>query len=142
MPEEANKDQEHLKLLSTFHYVVGVMGIFFSCFPIMHLVIGISMIVSPETMTDKSGNVSPPFVGWMFAVIGGVMVLLGWSASICIILAGRFIARRSHYVFCLFASGLSCLFFPFGTVLGVFDFIVLLRTSVKDLFTKAHQNLP
>jgi hypothetical protein len=31
-------------------------------------------------------------------------------------------------------AAISCIFMPFGTVLGVFTIIVLLRPSVKELF--------
>jgi hypothetical protein len=31
-------------------------------------------------------------------------------------------------------AGVMCIFMPFGTVLGVFTLIVLLRPSVKPLF--------
>ena len=44
---EKTQDQEQLKLLSIFHYVVGVLAALFSCFFIIHLVIGIIAIVSP-----------------------------------------------------------------------------------------------
>ncbi len=32
-------------------------------------------------------------------------------------------------------AGVACMFMPFGTVLGVFTIIVLLRDSVKELFS-------
>jgi hypothetical protein len=32
-------------------------------------------------------------------------------------------------------AGVECIFAPFGTVLGVFTIIVLMRESVKQLFT-------
>jgi hypothetical protein len=31
-------------------------------------------------------------------------------------------------------AGVECLFMPFGTVLGVFTIIVLMRESVKQVF--------
>jgi len=39
-----NRDEEHLKLLSIFHYVVGGIAAFFAFFPIIHLVIGIACL--------------------------------------------------------------------------------------------------
>jgi hypothetical protein len=38
-------------------------------------------------------------------------------------------------VFCLVVAGVSCLFMPFGTILGVLSLIVLNRPSVKLLFS-------
>ena len=134
MVETLNHDQEHLKLLSIFHYVLSGIVALFACFPIIHLIIGIMFIVSPEAMADKSGNAPPPFFGWMFAIIGGMMVLAGWILAIFLLFSGRFLARKKHYVFCLAVACLSCLFAPLGTVLGVFTIIVLIRPSVKELF--------
>lgn len=61
-------------------------------------------------------------------------MLVGWAFAVCVILAGRFIVRRKHYIFCLVIASLNCLFMPFGTILGVFTIVVLIRPSVKALF--------
>ena len=34
-------------------------------------------------------------------------------------------------------AAIECMFFPFGTVLGVLTIIVLIRPSVKPLFVQA-----
>ena len=48
--------------------------------------------------------------------------------------AGRSIKNRRRYTFCLIVAALSCLFMPFGTVLALFDFIILSRPTVKATF--------
>jgi hypothetical protein len=128
------QDLEHLKLLSIFHYVVGGLTAFFACFPIIHLAMGIVFIVL-STKADASGDAPPAFMGWIFVIMSITMILLGWSMATCIIVAGRFLARQNHYMFCLVIAGIECLFMPFGTVLGVFTIIVLMRESVKEAFT-------
>jgi hypothetical protein len=132
---EKNQDQEQLKLLSIFHYVVGVLAAIFSCFFIIHLVIGIIAIVSPQSMAGTHSEPPPAFFGWLFAAIGGGMLLLGWTFAVCLIVAGRFLSQRKKHLFCLVMAGVSCLFVPLGTALGVFSIIVLTRPSVKELFT-------
>jgi hypothetical protein len=47
---------------------------------------------------------------------------------------GRNNVGSEEYTFCLVMAGVACMFMPFGTVLGVFTIIVLLRDSVKELF--------
>jgi hypothetical protein len=42
-----NKDLEHLRLLSIFHYVVGGILALFACFPIIHLIMGIMFLTMP-----------------------------------------------------------------------------------------------
>jgi hypothetical protein len=134
MAESADKDREHLKLLSLFHYVVGTLIGFFSSFFIIHALLGIAFITRPELITDESGTAPPAFIGWVFALLGSSVVLFGWIIAVCMIAAGRFLIRRRHYTFCLVTAAASCLFAPFGTVLGIFTIIVLSRSSVKELF--------
>ena len=43
-------------------------------------------------------------------------------------------------MFCLVIAALLCMITPFGTVLGVFTIIVLVRPSVKLLFTTQGNN--
>ena len=136
MSETINRDQEHLRLLTIFHYIFAGITALFACIPIIHLVIGILFIVSPEIMADKAGDVPPPFFGWMFTIIGGILVVLGWTLTVSLFLVGRFLARRRHRLFCLIIAVFNCLSIPFGTVLGVFTIIVLLRPSVRELFPK------
>ncbi len=127
-----NQDQEHLRLLSIFHYIVGGIAALFSFFPIIHLILGILFLVAPHRM--GGGPPPPPFLGWIFIIMGGGFILVGWAFAVCVILAGRFIVRHKHYIFCLVIASLNCLFMPFGTILGVFTIVVLVRPSVKALF--------
>jgi hypothetical protein len=129
-----NQDEQHLKLLATFHYIVGGLIALFSCFPVIHLVLGIVMIVAPEKM-DSSGQPPPALIGWIFALIGGSIIVIGWMLAGCVVAAGRCLAKRRHYMFCLVMAGIQCIYMPFGTVLGVFTIIVLMRNSVKEAFT-------
>ena len=60
--------------------------------------------------------------------------VLGWTFAVLILIAGRSIALRKHYMFCFVMACVECIFMPFGTVLGVFTILVLNRQSVKELF--------
>jgi hypothetical protein len=88
--------------------------------------------------TAKPGEELPPeFLGWIFALIGSVLFLIGLAMAICILIAGRALARCKRYSFALVMGGIECLFLPFGTILGVFTVVVLSRESVKALFSTA-----
>ena len=63
-----------------------------------------------------------------------VFILGGWTLAVLVLMAGRFIARRKHYMFCFVMACVECVFMPFGTALGVFTILVLSRQSVKRLF--------
>jgi hypothetical protein len=129
-----SQDEQHLRLLSIFHYVVGGMAGLFACFPVMHLVAGIVVIIMAAN--PQADNDAPPaIIGWIFVCVATAIMLTGWVLAVCILLAGRFLAKRTHYLYCLIMAGVECLFMPLGTVLGVFTIIVLDRDSVKQVFT-------
>ena len=127
------QDEEHLRLLSIFHYVVAGLAALFALFPIFHLVFGIFMIVASGKFTGN-GQPPPAFIGWIFVIFASVFIILGWTFAAFVLTAGRFLAGRKHHTFCLVIAAIECLFMPFGTVLGVFTIVTLVRESVKSLF--------
>jgi hypothetical protein len=133
-----NKDLEHIRLLSIFHYVVGGIIALFACFPLIHLTMGIFFLASAPEIRRNQPPGEPDFpveiFGAMFIIIPAVIILLGWTLALVTIIAGRKLSKQRSYTFCLIVAGLLCLFMPFGTVLGVFTIIVLMRDSVKALF--------
>jgi hypothetical protein len=130
-----DRDTEHLNLLAIFHYVVAGLAALFSFFPLLYTAVGITFIFVARHGTAKPGEELPPeFLGWIFMVIGSVLFVIGIAMAICILIAGRSLAKHRHYWFAFAIACVECLFIPFGTILGVFTIIVLLRESVKALF--------
>jgi len=132
-----NQDLEHLRLLSIFHYVVAGLAALFACFPVFHLVFGLLFVFAPNIFDHppKGGDAEAMrFVGLLISAVAATLMLVGWTFAFCVFLSGRNLARRRRYTFCLVIAGLLCIFMPFGTVLGVFTIIVLVRPSVKALF--------
>jgi len=130
-----HQDLEHLRLLSIFHYVVGALAALFACFPVLHLIVGIVFVVLSAD-PDARGDAPPAFFGWIMIGVASFLILLGWCVAACIVGAGRCLARQTGYTFCLVVAAIECVFMPFGTVLGVFTIIVLVRESVRDLFAR------
>lgn len=130
MPQD---DLQHLTLLSVFHYVVAGLAGLFSLFPVFHLVLMGVLLSDPEVEGEPAARIA---LGMMVVVIVG-MILAGLAFAVCLALAGRYLARRTHYTFCLVMAAISCLFVPLGTVLGVFTILVLIRPSVKERFEGA-----
>ena len=128
----STQDLEHLRLLSIFHYVVAGLIALFACFPLIHVALGTAMISGyvPDTSTDPSAQ----FAGWIFVVVGTVISLFGWSLAAATWWSGRNLARQRRWTACLVIGALLCMFAPFGTVLGVFTILVLVRPSVKARF--------
>jgi hypothetical protein len=134
-----DQDAEHLRLLSIFHYVVAGLGALFACFPIFHLGFGLLILFAPDSFWNDSQGVhhaqNPPrFVGAILTAVASLVILTGWAMSFCVFLAGRYLTQRRRYTFCLVIAAIMCIMVPFGTVLGVFTIIVLMRPSVKALF--------
>ena len=133
-----NQNKEHLRLLAIFHYVVAGLAALFSFFPLLYTTVGAIFIFAARHGTPKPGEEPPPeFIGWIFAIVGSLLFLLGIAIAICILIAGRSLAKRTCYWFALVVACIECLFIPFGTILGVFTIVVLSRESVKALFSTA-----
>jgi len=129
------KDEEHLRLLAIFHYVVAGLGALFACFPLIHVAMGLMLFFgSAFTHKGPGNNLPPQWFGLIFVVIGGVMVVLGWTAAICTFISGRYLAKRRKRMFSFVMAVVLCMFMPFGTVLGIFTIIVLRRESVQRLY--------
>ena len=125
-----DQDQEQLRLLSIFHYVVaGSVGLLGSC-GFLHLIAGIGGVsgLIPET-TELSLTFA-----WVLIGAGTFFILTGWALAACVVVAGRSLTRHNYYAYCLVVAAIECLFIPFGTMLGVFAIIVLVRPSVRRLF--------
>lgn len=133
LPEQ-DQDIQHLRLLSLFHYIVGALGFLCGSIPLIHVALGLVMYFSPETMNDGHGGPPPKVFGLFFAAFGGVVVLFAWILSAFTVLSGRYLEKRRKWKASLIVGAVQCIMFPFGTVLGVFTLIVLLRPSVRQLY--------
>lgn len=126
-----DKDAQHLDLLAVFHYVVAGLTALCSLIPLVHLAIGIGLATG---RLDPDADPAAQSVGVIFIIVAVVIILLGLTFSALVVVAGRNLRHRRHYTFCLVMAGLLCLMMPFGTALGVFTIIVLMRDSVRRMF--------
>ncbi len=149
LPGMTEQVREHLRLLSIFHYVVGGIGYAVSLIPCIHLAIGIFFLVAPpetflgpevkapdgEVMRPGSPEVFPAkLMGTIFTSVASVIILGGFIVSTMIVIAGKRLAAHRSHTFCLVVAGIECLFMPFGTILGVFTILALLKTEARQLF--------
>jgi len=126
-------DEDHLRLLSIFHYIVGGLAGFSALIPVVYVLFGLFFVFSPGKFAN-AGAPPPALFGWIFIILGAIFMMLGLLVAGLIITTGRFLSRRKHHLFCLVTAGVECAFMPFGTVLGVFTIVVLMRESVKPMF--------
>ena len=132
MPESLTQDEEHLRLLAIFHFVVAGMVFLVSLIPVIHLLVFVAIV--SETFEPSDGNKFPRLFSWFFILFSGGWIVFGSTFAVSLVIAGRALQARRRYTFCLVMACISCMFMPFGTVLGVFTIIVLVRYSVKQMF--------
>ncbi|GAA5505979.1 hypothetical protein [Novipirellula caenicola] len=138
----SSEDIDQLRLLSIFHYVVGGVIALMSLFPIIHLAFGIAIVTGVLDDTNANGGPSPAIFGWLFILFPALMIGIGMAMACCVIVAGRKLGSHQGYTYCLVIAGVECMFMPFGTVLGVFTILVLIRPSVKALFGYSAPAMP
>lgn len=126
------QDDRYLKLLSILHYVVAGMAVLFSLFPTFHLVFGIAFVSG--ALSDSKDPTTFPIIGWFFIAFASVWIVCGLTFSSCVCFAGRNINARRRYTFCIAMACVECMFMPFGTALGIFTIVFLLKDKVKAQF--------
>ena len=136
-------DRDHLRVLAICHYILAGLCFVAGLFPVIHLVIGI-VIVTEGVGGQKPPPKGPPpeFIGWMFIGIASAVIVSSWALAAGLVAAGRCLTRRTSRTFCLVVAGFACLFQPLGLILGVFTFVVLMRSSVRDAFDPPRDEPP
>ncbi len=128
-----NEEAKQLDLLAVFHFIVGGFTALFACFPLIHVTLGALMMSGRMDGPEAAGRL----VGLIIVVMGSFFVLAGWTLAAAILVAGRRLQRRRSWTYCLVVASLECLLMPFGTLLGVFTIIVLMKDAAKALFVPA-----
>jgi hypothetical protein len=133
--EPTNADTDHLRLLAIFHFIIAGLSLLGLGFLFAHYAFMGFFLNNPEMWKHAKEGPPPPEVfgilKWFYAFFGAMII----GSGIGNFLSGWFISKRKHRVFSLIVAGLDCMQFPFGTALGVFTFVVLLRDSVRRIYT-------
>jgi len=135
---QAIVDDEHLRLLAIAHYISGGLCIAFASMFIFHFVLFFFFAANPDFFPpgDRAHSGPGPGLFRAFAIAIGVFILLGWSFGALTIYVGRCIKRRAHHTLALVVACVNLLFIPIGTLLGIATIVVLVRPSVKALYTE------
>ena len=133
-----NLHEKYIKTLSIFHYVhsgLSILGIILYGIFMMFVLGGASMITinAFHNYTFLTSTILS-MLGWTAALFLGIGFLACIALSIALYLTGRFMAQRTHYMFCLSVAGIESILFPIGTILGILTLITLTRHPVQELF--------
>lgn len=124
------QDEQYLNLLSIFHYIVAGLTALFSCLFLIHIAIGIAMLCGAFEGKDAP----PRFVGLIFVIFPSLLIIASWTLAGFMVTAGVKLKRHVSRTFCLVIAAIECIIMPFGTILGVFTIVLLMKDSVKALF--------
>jgi hypothetical protein len=129
-------DHEHLRLLRIAYFVDSGMTAFMALIGLLYLGIGVLFTAGLDNLPSDPDGPPPGFVGLMFAAIGGGIFVFGAVLIVLKLLTARALQTRSSRTLCLITAALTCLHVPYGTLVGIFTFIVLGRPSVRALFER------
>lgn len=130
----SSRDEDQLRLLSIFHYLLAALQGVVASFPVIDLAMGLGIV------TGRLGQPpGPQSYGWALVGSSVFAMAIGLGLTVLTIMAGRRLAQRRAHSFCMFVAAINCFFFPFGTILGVLTLIVLKRPQVREAFgAKTH----
>ncbi|MFZ0980289.1 MAG: hypothetical protein WAN23_12885 [Candidatus Acidiferrales bacterium] len=131
-------DEEHLKLLSICYMISAAISACFSMMGLMYA--GMGAVVNeaikraPEIATNTANAPPPELIGWIFGAIGAAVFLILITMAGLQLGVALSLKKRKARTFCMVVAAFECLGVPYGTLLGIFTFIVLGRDSVTRLF--------
>jgi len=132
-------DDDQLNLLSLFHFVGAGLAVLALLFLFVHYQFFHTFIENPQFFANQRQTTSPPpeqifrmfrMFKWFYVIFG-----LWFSLSALLnILSGIFLRSRTHRDVSIVIAAIDCIHIPFGTMLGVFTIVVLMRDSVRELY--------
>ena len=128
-------DDEHLRLLALGYTVMGAIYAVFALIPLIYVAVGLFIALGVPDTVAQPGEPAPAFIGWILVLIGILATTVMGAIGALQLQAGRCLRRRRSKTLILVAAAVSCLMMPFGTVLGIFTFIVLGRPTVEAAFS-------
>lgn len=133
---QAIVDEEHLKLLSIVYAVSAGLSACVSLLGIFYAFMGVFLGRALALMPTAPGQTPPPeFMSWIFTAFGLGMFLVMIALGVLKFVVYRRLRQHRSRVFCMIVAGICCVFIPYGTLLGIFTFVVLTRPSVVRLFS-------
>lgn len=130
-------DTEHLRLLAFGYVFSGVMSALMSLLGLLYAGIGFVMshfFAQAALQSTNPDKMPPESLGMIVSVFGGLFFVVLMALALLKFYTATCIKRRKSRLFCQIVAGISCLAIPYGTLLGVFTFVVLGRANVVRWF--------
>jgi hypothetical protein len=140
-PYASSRDQEQLKLIEIFHYVMMGLAVGGMAFLAVHyLIMSTAMEAMAHDPKFRQQQPGMPFDPTMFfrGFVWFYLLMAAWGAlSFFANLASALCLRkRMNRTLSMIVAGFNCINVPFGTGLGICTLIVLTRSSVPALYAE------
>jgi hypothetical protein len=132
MPPLADKDAEHLKVLSICWYVMAGLQCLGLCGGLVYVVL--ALVAGIGAASERGPGAPPVFLVALFGGLGCFLVVLSSVLAYLCYRVGRCLSEWRSMTYCFVMAVIACLSIPLGTILGVFTLVVLSRPSVKVKF--------
>ena len=133
-------DNEHLKLLSLFHYIFGGIILAYAFFIILQFIFLFyfleTFLRNSSFNTFTSNNDFDPMIFKFILYIGIAFFIIMLIGGILEILSGKFIKARKNRTFSYIIAILNLLSIPYGSILGIMTLTVLGRNTIKEMYIK------
>ncbi len=133
-------DEEHLRLLSLGYWVSAGATAFLSLFGIFYMGMGMFFEATARRFPTDTGTPPPRGFGLIFGAVGLAIFLVLIVVAALKIYAALSLKKKQARTPCLIVAAITCLGIPYGTVLGIFTFMVLTRPSVVQLYSPPAQH--
>jgi hypothetical protein len=130
-----------LRLLSVGYYIQAGIAAFYTLIVLGYFVFLGAMLSIASANNDTGQNIPPAFLTLMSTVLA-IILLFACLYTVALFLAAQWLRRSRNMLFIQVVAALSCLAIPYGTLLGIFTFMVLLRPSAKLFFSNTPLSPP
>lgn len=96
----------------------------------------------PNNAQGDPRNQIPAGLVYTIGAIVIAVALLTLVGGSCLLYSGLALRKHTRRTFVLVMAALNCLAVPYGTVLGIFTFLVLQRTEAKEIFGQTPAQAP
>ena len=127
-------DGEQLKALAIAYLALGGMAAFTALISLVYVAMGIFTGVAASAAKGPGAEEGAALVAALLGFIGLAMFVGFGAISALQIWTGVSLLKGRRRTLALVTAGLTCIWIPFGTILGALSFVVLLRPSVTDRF--------
>lgn len=127
-------DEEHLRLLRIGYIVLGAVAAFTALFGLLYIFMGVMMGTLASNVPQNADGPPPEIAIWFMIGFGLLFLIASGAWALLSFLSARGLRRRRWRGLCYVAAALSCLYIPFGTLIGAFTFVVLGRPGVRAMF--------